>query len=190
MESYSRIWISTLQDHHFNGIKKKMKGKCQLQLANAEPEQKPVLVLDGLMHCGFLQIVIHIITLFFFPLTVSFSLFPFQTESTVFFPEQIRSVEEDVGELFIPVHRSGDISEELMVVCYTQQGTGWPFFTSSNPFPPLYTLQSCHICRQWSHHLVNGIKSWVWFTFVIFTCIMKSQMSLLQITKQIDHVIV
>lgn len=46
--------------------KKKIKGKCQLQLANAEPEQKPVLVLDGLMHCGFLQIVIHIITLFFF----------------------------------------------------------------------------------------------------------------------------
>lgn len=46
----------------------------------------------------------------------------FQTESTVFFPEQIHSVEEDVGELFIPVHRSGDISQELMVVCYTQQG--------------------------------------------------------------------
>lgn len=50
-----------------------MKGKCQLQLANAEPEQKPVLVLDGLMHCGFLQIVIHIITLFFFPLTLTLS---------------------------------------------------------------------------------------------------------------------
>nr|XP_020476103.1 FRAS1-related extracellular matrix protein 2 isoform X2 [Monopterus albus] len=44
-------------------------------------------------------------------------------ESTVFFPEQIHSVEEDVGELFIPVHRSGDISQELMVVCYTQQGS-------------------------------------------------------------------
>lgn len=52
----------------------------------------------------------------------------------MFFPEQIHSVEEDVGELFIPVHRSGDISQELMVVCYTQQGMDLPFLTSSNPF--------------------------------------------------------
>ncbi|XP_055082728.1 FRAS1-related extracellular matrix protein 2-like isoform X2 [Periophthalmus magnuspinnatus] len=44
-------------------------------------------------------------------------------ESTVFFSEQSRAVEEDVGELFIPVHRSGDVSQELMVVCYTQQGS-------------------------------------------------------------------
>lgn len=49
-------------------------------------------------------------------------------ESTVFFPEQIHSVEEDVGELFIPVHRSGDISQELMVVCYTQQGADHSLF--------------------------------------------------------------
>lgn len=49
-------------------------------------------------------------------------------ESTVFFPEQIHSVQEDVGELFIPVHRSGDISQELMVVCYTQQGTDESLF--------------------------------------------------------------
>lgn len=47
---------------------------------------------------------------------------PLPPESTVFFPEQIQSAEEDVGELFIPVHRSGDISQELMVVCHTQQG--------------------------------------------------------------------
>lgn len=46
----------------------------------------------------------------------------------MFFPEQILSVEEDVGELLIPVHRSGDISQELMVVCSTQQGTDRPFF--------------------------------------------------------------
>lgn len=52
----------------------------------------------------------------------------------MFFPEQIHSVEEDVGELFIPVHRSGDISQELMVVCYTQHGTDLPFFTPSNLF--------------------------------------------------------
>ncbi|XP_038617794.1 FRAS1-related extracellular matrix protein 2 [Tachyglossus aculeatus] len=44
-------------------------------------------------------------------------------ESTVFIPQPIYTVEEDIGELFIPVWRSGDVSQELMVICYTQQGT-------------------------------------------------------------------
>ncbi|KAG1928449.1 FRAS1-related extracellular matrix protein 2a isoform X1 [Pimephales promelas] len=44
-------------------------------------------------------------------------------ESTVFFPQASFAVEEDIGELLIPVHRRGDVSEELMVVCYTQQGS-------------------------------------------------------------------
>ncbi|KAF3840915.1 hypothetical protein F7725_006777 [Dissostichus mawsoni] len=58
-----------------------------------------------------------------FPDTAIVEILDPSDESTVFFPAQIHSVEEDVGELFIPVHRSGDISEELMVVCYTQQGS-------------------------------------------------------------------
>ncbi|XP_051972903.1 FRAS1-related extracellular matrix protein 2-like isoform X2 [Xyrauchen texanus] len=44
-------------------------------------------------------------------------------ESTVFFPQDSFAVEEDIGELLIPVHRRGDVSEELMVVCHTQQGS-------------------------------------------------------------------
>ncbi|TRY98152.1 hypothetical protein DNTS_033085 [Danionella cerebrum] len=44
-------------------------------------------------------------------------------ESTVFFPQASFAVEEDVGELLIPVHRRGDVSQELMVVCHTQQGS-------------------------------------------------------------------
>ncbi|XP_017206108.3 FRAS1-related extracellular matrix protein 2 [Oryctolagus cuniculus] len=44
-------------------------------------------------------------------------------ESTVFIPHPEYSVEENVGELFIPIRRTGDVSRELMVICYTQQGT-------------------------------------------------------------------
>ncbi|KAG7256130.1 hypothetical protein CRUP_014889, partial [Coryphaenoides rupestris] len=44
-------------------------------------------------------------------------------ECSVFIPSALYNIQEDVGDLLIPVRRRGDISQELLVVCYTQQAT-------------------------------------------------------------------
>ncbi|XP_057177531.1 FRAS1-related extracellular matrix protein 2a isoform X2 [Triplophysa rosa] len=58
-----------------------------------------------------------------FPATAMVEIVDPGDESTVFFPQASFAVEEDIGELLIPVRRRGDVSEDLMVVCHTQQGT-------------------------------------------------------------------
>ncbi|ESO98011.1 hypothetical protein LOTGIDRAFT_174476 [Lottia gigantea] len=71
-----------------------------------------------------------------------------EDESVVQFEKGVYHVGEDIGEVLIPVKRTGDLSDEFMVICSTKQGS------ATGTIPSTVTSFSDYITRPDDHRSI------------------------------------
>ncbi|KAL3878630.1 hypothetical protein ACJMK2_030964 [Sinanodonta woodiana] len=95
-----------------------------------------------------LELVDPVLAILDLPMVTTVTILDAEDESTAYILESQYKIEENVGTLSIPVHRSGDLTDELLVICSTQEAS------ATGTIPNKVLSYSDYITRAEDHNSV------------------------------------